>query len=79
LRAKAKEEEQDGLCNPVSLEIFTTWYMFGGQQSGLSPQEVLAMPAWLRQDFSTIMGYLADERDKVKRSKPPKPKPGRKR
>jgi len=48
--------------------------MFGGQQSGLSPQEVLSMPAWLRQDFSTIMGYLADERDKVKRSKPPKPK-----
>jgi len=58
----------------VSLEIFTTWYTFGGAQRGLSPEEVLSMPAWLRQDFSMIMTYLSEERDKVKKAKPPKPK-----
>ena len=72
LRRKAKEQELDGLCNPVSLEIFITWYTFGGAQAGLSPTEVLSMPAWLRQDFSLIQNYIADERDRVERYKPKK-------
>jgi hypothetical protein len=62
----------DGLCNPASVEIFTTWYTFGGAQRGLSPEEVLSMPAWLRADFSLIMTYLSEERDLMKRSKPTK-------
>jgi hypothetical protein len=74
LRAKAKEEEGDGLCNPVSLEIFSIWYSMGGSQRGLSPVEVIEMPAWLREDFSLIMKYLGDERDRVKKAKPVKPK-----
>lgn len=73
LRKKAKEQEDDGLCNPASREIFTLWSAFGGAQHGLSPKEVLEMPAWLTQDFLLIMRYISDERDKVKRSKPKKP------
>ena len=81
LRRKAKEQEHDGLCNPVSLEIFSVWYSYGGAQRGLSPQEVLEMPAWLRQDFSLIMTYLSEERDNRKRLNPqtPKLKTGRRR
>ena len=81
LRKRAKDQEVDGLCNPVSLEIFTTWYSFGGAQRGLSPQEVLDMPAWLRQDFSLIMRYVSEARDNHKRLQPktPKPTPRRRR
>jgi hypothetical protein len=70
LHKKAKEQETDGLCDPVSLEIFSAWYAFGGAQRGLSPQEILSMPAWLRQDFLLIMTYISDERDRVKRNTP---------
>jgi hypothetical protein len=61
----------------VRIEIFTTWYTFGGAQRGLSPEEVLSMPAWLRQDFSLIMTYLSDEREQVRRSKPKPAKKGK--
>lgn len=38
-------------------------------QRGLSINEVLSMPAWLRQDFSFIVGVIADERDRLRREK----------
>jgi len=75
LRAKAKEEEIDGLCNRESIEYYILWHSMGGSQRGLSPVEILEMPAWLRMDFSTISRYTAEEHDRVKRNKPKKPKP----
>jgi hypothetical protein len=74
LRKKAKEQEHDGLCDPANLEVFIVWHLFGGAQRGLSPVEVMEMPATLRADFSLIMQYVSEERDKVKKAKPPKPR-----
>lgn len=72
LRKKAKEQEDDGLCNPASIDYFIRWHTFGGPQRGISFTELLETPAWLLEDFSTIMMYVSDERNRVRRSKPQK-------
>lgn len=63
IREKAERKEIEGLCNLVSVDIFSTWYAFGGMQRGLSVDEVLSMPAWLRQDFSFIVGVISETRE----------------
>ena len=65
--AKDQQAEREGLCNAESLDIFQTWFLFGGMQRGLSIEEVLCMPAWLRQDFVFMTTTIADERERLER------------
>lgn len=51
-----------GLIRRESLEIWSVWHRFGGSERGLSVDEILAMPGWLRQDFDTIHSRLGKER-----------------
>ncbi len=73
-----KISREHGLNDPASLDIFSTWYAFGGMQNGLSPVEVAAMPTWLRDDFRFLiseLGYERKQRDsKKKADEPPTPK-----
>lgn len=69
---------EHGLNDPASLDIFATWYAFGGMQHGLSPTEVAEMPTWLRDDFRFLIAELGHERKirdgKKKADAPPIPK-----
>lgn len=73
-----KISREHGLNDPASLDIFSTWYAFGGMQHGLTPTEVAAMPTWLRDDFRFLiseLGYERKQRDsKKKADEPPTPK-----
>lgn len=69
LEAEAAFFEAQYLCDPASLEIFTTWYTLGGAQHGVSPMEAASMPGWLRHDFTAILTILGKERSKRKRAK----------
>jgi hypothetical protein len=66
------DREKDGLCDEANLEVFITWYAFGGAQGGISPMEAAAMPSDLRRDFLYILGRLSDERKRKKKLKPKK-------
>jgi len=69
LKREAKLLESQWLCDPASLEIFTTWYLFGGTQHGISPLEAMQMPGFLRHDFSFILSVLGKERSRRKQAK----------
>ena len=69
LEAEAAFFEAQYLCDPASLEIFTTWYTLGGAQHGVSPMEAASMPGWLRHDFTAILTILGKERSKRNRAK----------
>ena len=77
-QAARKESRERGLNEPASLDIFSTWYAFGGMQHGLSPVEVADMPTWLRDDFRFLISELGHERKQrdgqKKKDKPPTPK-----
>lgn len=66
------EKEKDGLCDEAHLDVFITWYAFGGAQGGLTPMEAAAMPAAMRKDFLYILGRLSEERKARKKTKPKK-------
>ena len=68
LEAEAAFLAAQWLCDPASLEIFTTWYTLGGAQHGISPMEAMQMPGWLRHDFTAILSILGKERSKRKRA-----------
>jgi len=73
-QAARKAGREHGLNDPASLDIFATWYAFGGMQHGLSPTEVAEMPTWLRDDFRFLigeLGYERKQRDSQKRDKVP--------
>lgn len=76
-QAARKAGREHGLNDPASLDIFSTWYAFGGMQHGLSPVEVAEMPTWLRDDFRFLiseLGYERKQRDgKKKADTPPTP------
>lgn len=55
-------EERKGLLDEANLEIFLTWWSFGGAQHGISPMEAAAMPASMRQDFNTLLAEVNRER-----------------
>lgn len=55
-----------GLCNPASLDIFSTWYALGGSQSPPSLLELSQLPAWLLVDIRYIYSVIGEERDKAK-------------
>jgi hypothetical protein len=54
--------EREGLCKIESLDIFYTWYVFGGMNRGLTMTEVVEMPLWLRKDIRFIMGQMSVQR-----------------
>lgn len=70
LKAQAAEMEKKGLIDPANLDIFATWYFFGGPQHGMTPMEVAAMPSAMRKDFQFILGELEKAKKRVKRVKP---------
>lgn len=61
--------EREGLIDPAHLDLFVTWYFFGGPQRGLSPQEIADMPAAMRRDFVFLLGKLGQKRRRRKRAK----------
>lgn len=54
------------------LEVFNTWYAFGGAQGGISPMEAASMPSAMRKDFLYILGRLSEERKLRKKPKKPR-------
>ena len=69
LRDKAKADEWRGLCNPLSIEIFETWYVLGGSQSPPTLTDLWQLPAWLLQDIRYISSELGEARDKARTSR----------
>ena len=61
--------EREGLIDGAHLDLFVTWYFFGGPQHGLSPMEAAAMPAAMRRDFVFLLGKLGEKRRRRKRGK----------
>ncbi len=78
---KKERDEMEGLCDPLSLEIFSAWYTLGGSQSPPSLTDLYNIPAWLRKDIVYIYSVIGDEREiaRKKRKKDAKPKLPRKR
>jgi len=74
IKKEAAFLDAQSLCDPASLEVFTTWYTLGGAQHGISPMEALSMPGWLRHDFTVILSILGKERSKRKRAEKRKAK-----
>lgn len=54
--------EREGLCREESLEVFMSWFTFGGLERGLSLTEILEMPLWLRKDFRYILSRISTRR-----------------
>lgn len=67
--ADLKRVERETLIDPANLQIFLTWYQFGGPDHGLSPMEAAAMPAAMRQDFMLCLKYLGQARRQVRNRK----------
>jgi hypothetical protein len=53
-----KRVEMEGLNSPEHLELFVTWYCFGGLEKGISLSELMALPGPLIADFSYLMREL---------------------
>lgn len=50
------------LNNPQSLDIFASWYAFGGLSNGMTFTEIMTMPTWLRKDLLLILKVLGERR-----------------
>lgn len=50
----------------ANLEIFLTWWSFGGAQNGLTPIQAAEMPAAMRKDFSYLLEAIRMERKRQK-------------
>lgn len=61
-RKELAEAERKGLLDEANLEIFMTWWSFGGAQQGISPMQAAEMPAAMRQDFAYILEEIRRER-----------------
>lgn len=68
------DADRQRLIDDAHLDLFVTWYQFGGQERGLSPMEIAAMPADLLSDFQTLLAMLGRER---RRAKAKHKRPGR--
>lgn len=62
-----KAAERKGLLDEANLEIFLTWWSFGGSQHGITPMQAAEMPTAMRQDFSYILEEISRERERQKR------------
>lgn len=66
-QADLDAKNKDGLCNPISIELYFTWQSFGGGMgASLSLSEILAMPSWLRKDFRylhRLIGEIRQDRE----------------
>ena len=49
------EHEATPLCDEASLQIFRTWYQFGGMKRPLTPVEAAETPAGLARDFVYLL------------------------
>ena len=58
--------ERLGLCREEHLDLFVTWYQFGGLQHPPGLQELMAMPADLLKDFGYILSVLGRQRKERK-------------
>lgn len=61
--AQLERRKRDALCQEEHLEIFTTWWVFGGREHGISPMDAAEMPATMRKDFMLILQRIGEERD----------------
>jgi hypothetical protein len=59
--------DKKGLLDEANLEIFLTWWAFGGAQHGLTPMQAAEMPAAMRQDFSVILEQITLARKRTER------------
>ena len=62
-----KRVEIEGLINPEHLELFVTWYCFGGMEKGISISELMTLPVALVADFSYLLRELGRYRLMYKR------------
>lgn len=53
-----KRVEFDGLINPEHLDLFITWYGFGGLEKGISLSELITLPGPMISDFSYLLREL---------------------
>ena len=53
-----KRIELEGLIKPEHLELFVTWYCFGGLEKGMSVTELRTLPGPLIADFSYLLREL---------------------
>lgn len=77
-QAARKASREHGLNKIENLDVFSTWYAFGGMQRGLSWQEAAEMDAADRDDCRFLLAELNYERkqrdSKKKADEPPTPK-----
>lgn len=59
--------ERKGLIDEANIEIFLTWWGFGGAQHGISPMQAAEMPMSMRQDFNYILEEVNRERRRQER------------
>jgi hypothetical protein len=60
------EAESKGLVDEANVEIFLTWWSFGGAQHGLTPMQAAEMPAAMRKDFGYLLEEISRERKRQK-------------
>ena len=66
--------ERDGLIDDENFDVFIMWLQFGGEQRGLSPMEIIAMPASMVKDFIYLMSQLNKKKKRFRKTKEKKKK-----
>lgn len=61
--------DRRGLIDEGSLDVFVTWWQFGGMEKGLSLIEIVQMPAALRSDMLYLLGELGKIRKGRRKAK----------
>lgn len=64
-----KRIEMEGLIRPEHLNIFVTWFAFGGLERGLSINDILTLPAELLEDFKYLTRRLGEIRERRPKKK----------
>lgn len=54
--------EKEGLIHDANLNLFLTWYLFGGTERGISLSELMTLPADVIADFTYIFRRLGEIR-----------------
>ena len=53
-----KRIDYEAFVKPEHLDLFLTWYGFGGAEKGISLTEIMTLPADVITDFSYLMREL---------------------
>jgi len=61
--------EREGLIDDSHFDLFVIWWQFGGSQRGLSPMEIVEMPAAMVKDFLYLMGQLNKKKKRLRKEK----------